>query len=728
VATQQNTADSAQAGVMIRASTEAGAVEAMMALTPGHGAAFRFRTSANVSSINSYSSGPTAPYWVRLVRSGNTLTGYTAPDGVTWTQQGAATILMPGAAVLMGLVVSSTDPQILCTATFDHISVLAAQNDALSVAPGGTGTVNVLANDTGPAGTTLTVSAITQGVLGTVVDTGGGVLQYTPLSGTTADSDSFTYTVSDGLGDTATATVVINGVLAYYKFDEGSGTASADATGDGHTCTLSGATWTTGIQGTGALSCAGTSGSSAGIPALNLNTNTLTLTGWVRRSGTQNPFAALVFCRAGTTACGLHLGAANELRYTWNNSGSTYNYNSGLTLPDAQWTFVALVVTPDNATLYLQPQGGTLQSAVNPVANAVAAFDGVTTLGLDPGNSARCFRGALDEVRVYNTPLSADQIAALAVATPTVATAAAAAPAIVTSTNTALSVLGASTVFPESALSYTWATTSVPAGAAMPAFTINGSHAARNTTVLFSQAGRYTFSATIADTSGSTVTSSVTVTVNQALTSVNVTASTPVIGAQITQQFAAAALDQFGQNLATQPTFIWTSTGYGSVDSTGLFTTPYASGAASVSASYSGISSASMDVTASTPWKTWVLSTFSADEALAPTISGPDANPAGDGICNLLKYALNADPKSATPNLLPSLAVNGDNITFTYPQNDAATDLTYIVEQSQDLTTWTTATPTTTILSDDGSTSLMQATLPRGTETKLLLRLRVMTP
>jgi len=268
----------------------------------------------------------------------------------------------------------------------------------------------------------------------------------------------------------------------------------------------------------------------------------------------------------------------------------------------------------------------------------------------------------------------------------------------------------------------------VPAGAPTPAFTINGSHAARNTTVLFTQAGDYAFTVTIADTSGSTATSSVAVTVNQTLTYVNVTPGTPVIGNQIKQQFTAAAQDQFGNNLAVQPAFIWSSTGYGCVSTDGLYTTPYASGAASVSASYSNISSANIDVTASTPWKTWVTSTFSADEAQDPTVSGPLATPAGDGITNLLKYALNANPKASTPDLLPALALDGDNITFTYRQNNAATDLTYVVDQSQDLTTWTTASPCTTVLSDDGVTRHLQATFPRGTATKLLLRLRVVTP
>jgi len=726
VATQPNEADWAQAGVMMRATTAAGAAQAMMAITPAHGAEFQFRTATNLSTFNSIASGPAAPCWVRLVRSGSTITGYTSPNGVDWTQQDTANIPMPGSAVLLGLVVGSTNPQAFCTATFDNVSVLAAQNDSLNVTPGGAGAVNVLANDTGPAGTTLSVSSYTQGALGTVVDTGGGVLQYTPLSGTTASTDSFTYTVSDGLGDTATATVVINGLVARYQFDEGSGTTSEDATGNGNTCMLNNTPWTTGIQSTGALTFAGTSRSSAVIPALNLNTNTLTITGWVRRSGSQASFAGLVFCRAGTTACGLHLGTANELRYTWNNASATYNFNSSLTVPNAQWTFVALVITPVNATLYLQPLGSALQSAVNSVANTVAAFDGVTTLGQDPGS--RCYLGALDEVRIYNTPLSTAQIAALAITTPTVASAAAAAPATVASSNTALSVLGTSAIFPASALSYTWTTTTQPAGASTPVFTSNGTSAAQNTTVFFTQAGGYTFSVKIADGSGSSVTSSVAVTVNQTPTYVGVTSGTPVIGSNITQQFSATAVDQFGNNFAVEPTFTWTTSGYGNVSSNGLYTAPYASGVASVSASYSSSISANIDVTASTPWKTWVTSTFSADEAQDPTVSGPLANPARDGICNLLKYALNADPKSPTPHLLPVLALDGDNLTFTYQQNDAATDLTYVLEQSQDLSTWTTATPNTSLLSDDGFTRVIQATLPRGTGTQLMLRLRVVTP
>jgi hypothetical protein len=727
VVSQQNTGGWAKAGVMMRESTAAGAAHAMMVITPSNGTAFQWRPTTGASSSNT--GGRTAPYWVKLVRSGSTITGYSSANGTTWTQQSSTTVTMTGNSAVVGLAVDSANTASLSATTFDSISLMVAQNDALSVNPGVAGTVNVAANDTGPNGTTLSVSGFTQGTRGTVANLGGGVLQYTPQNGQVG-ADSFTYTVSDGLGDTATATVsvLINGLQAYYKMDEGTGTTSADLTGDAYTCTLAGATWTTGLEGTGALSFAGASTSIASIPAMNLNTNTLTITGWVKRNGTQNANAGVVFCRAGTTASGLFFGNANELRYNWNNASATYNFNSGLVPPSGQWTFVALVVTPTNGTLYLQPQGGSMQSATNTAANVADAFDGVTTFGQDTSSSTRCFNGALDEVRIYNTALNATQIAALAAASPTVATAAAAAPGTVAGASTALSVLGASNVFAESTLTYTWAATTLPAGASAPTYSANGTNAAKSATATFTQAGSYVFTVTIADSGGGTVTSTVPVTVSQTLTSVTAAAGAPVVGSQISQQFTATALDQFGNAFTVPPTFTWATAGYGSVSSSGLYTTPYASGTASVTASNGGISSTSTGVTASTPWKTWVTSTFTAAQALDPSVSGPLATPAKDGMSNLLKYALNAPPGSAATALLPVLSVNGSTLTFTYRQNDAATDLTYVVEQSPDLNTWTTATPSTSVLSDDGHTRVIQATLPRGTGTQLMLRLRVVTP
>ena len=67
-----------------------------------------------------------------------------------------------------------------------------------------------------------------------------------------------------------------------------------------------------------------------------------------------------------------------------------------------------------------------------------------------------------------------------------VATPASAAPSPVTGTTAVLSVLGADGLSGEASLTYSWAATALPSGAAAPTFSVNGSNAAKNTTATFS--------------------------------------------------------------------------------------------------------------------------------------------------------------------------------------------------------------------------------------------------
>ncbi len=92
---------------------------------------------------------------------------------------------------------------------------------------------DVLANDLEPDGDPLTIDSYTQGSLGSV-DLVGSTLVYTPGTGF-IDRDSFTYTVSDGLGETATATVnvmvaaVVSGEYAGLLFEDDTTGATAAA-------------------------------------------------------------------------------------------------------------------------------------------------------------------------------------------------------------------------------------------------------------------------------------------------------------------------------------------------------------------------------------------------------------------------------------------------------------------------------------------------------------------
>jgi hypothetical protein len=68
----QNTSDWAKAGVMIRETLDSDSPHAMMAITPGQGAAFQFRPSKGARSVNmSFGTPLSAPFWVRLARTIN---------------------------------------------------------------------------------------------------------------------------------------------------------------------------------------------------------------------------------------------------------------------------------------------------------------------------------------------------------------------------------------------------------------------------------------------------------------------------------------------------------------------------------------------------------------------------------------------------------------------------------------------------------------------------------
>ena len=196
----------------------------------------------------------------------------------------------------------------------------------------------------------------------------------------------------------------------------------------------------------------------------------------------------------------------------------------------------------------------------------------------------------------------------------TVATPAQAAPNPVTGTSAGLSVLGQENGS-DSGLTYTWSS-SGPAGVT---FSANGTNGAKNTTATFVQAGRYTFTATISDGSQS-VGSSVTVTVNQTLTRIQVSPATATVPDGATQQFGASALDQFGAPMATQPAFTWSldAGGLGKISHNGLYNAPKTGVGSATVRARNGTTSATATVS--------VVASGTADQTSSPT-STPTPTP-----------------------------------------------------------------------------------------------------
>ncbi|HEX7021026.1 MAG TPA: phospholipase D-like domain-containing protein, partial [Gemmatimonadaceae bacterium] len=133
VATVQNVAAWTKAGVMIRASLSPSSQQAFMLVSPGKGVAFQRRRTSGGTSVHTAGSASTAPRWVRLTRSGGTITAFESSNGSTWTQVGSDNIAMPE-TIFVGLGVSSHVRGSLAQATFDSVSVTVAAGQSL---PGG---------------------------------------------------------------------------------------------------------------------------------------------------------------------------------------------------------------------------------------------------------------------------------------------------------------------------------------------------------------------------------------------------------------------------------------------------------------------------------------------------------------------------------------------------------------------------------------------------------------
>ncbi|MFF4418677.1 hypothetical protein ACFYY8_39625 [Streptosporangium sp. NPDC001559] len=118
----------AKAGLLVRQSLEQGTPYAAVMLTGDHGVRMQY------NYVHDVPGGPhNGPQWLRLTRSGDTVTGYESDDGRTWSEVGAVTLTGLPETVEIGLF--ATSPGALwdmarafaqATATFDQITLRGA--------------------------------------------------------------------------------------------------------------------------------------------------------------------------------------------------------------------------------------------------------------------------------------------------------------------------------------------------------------------------------------------------------------------------------------------------------------------------------------------------------------------------------------------------------------------------------------------------------------------------
>jgi hypothetical protein len=258
-----------------------------------------------------------------------------------------------------------------------------------------------------PTGTTKIGGAFAAIGKVTTLDSHGGTVLFNAGSG--AVSHTFN-------GQSFNKIIVNDGLGAYWKLDESSGTALADQSGYGNALTLSAASFTSSppsvsftdgsaVAFTGAVSASLTASPPAGIPAVNA---AKTVGAWIKLGSTAVVQDAIAL-GDGTNGVKLGIQSVGSLAvWTWGASPTTLA--STLAPTDGAWHQVTYTYDGTTNRLYLDGVLANSTSTTPPTATTtvvdLGSYDG--THELMANNSA------IDEVRVYNRALTAAEVSGLA--------------------------------------------------------------------------------------------------------------------------------------------------------------------------------------------------------------------------------------------------------------------------------------------------------------------------
>ncbi len=215
---------------------------------------------------------------------------------------------------------------------------------------------------------------------------------------------------------TPTVAPVTSGLVLSHQMSAGTGTTSLDETTNANNGTLTnGPTWTTGYLGSG-ISFDGTNDYISVPHSSTLAlTGDMTITAWVKPTDRQ--YDGIVGKTSGNTAAPYDFyltGTTGIPRFLRGNGSASASVDASAAPATGQWSHVAVVMSGTTVTHYL-----------NGVANGSGTLS--TTIG-DAGGALRIgsraddvtmFKGVMDDVRIYNRALSADEISRIKAPAPT---------------------------------------------------------------------------------------------------------------------------------------------------------------------------------------------------------------------------------------------------------------------------------------------------------------------
>ena len=209
-------------------------------------------------------------------------------------------------------------------------------------------------------------------------------------------------------------------LVAYYKMSDGSGATLTDNSSNSNDGTLTGSDW---VAATSPVSSNGDyslnfDGSNDYVDcgndaSLKITGSSITLSAWIRAEnfGTYSWINSIIDFHSNSKGYGLRCGGSGILSFNLGNGTNWYEITSSAdALSTGEWYFV--VGTYDGSTQRIYVNG----TQVSSIARSFSIAANTTSdfyIGESDTYSGRRFDGRIDEVAVWNTPLSASAITAI---------------------------------------------------------------------------------------------------------------------------------------------------------------------------------------------------------------------------------------------------------------------------------------------------------------------------
>ncbi len=207
-------------------------------------------------------------------------------------------------------------------------------------------------------------------------------------------------------------------LIAYYPFNEGQGTATVDATGNGNEGTFDGdVQWVAGYKG-GAVRF-DTAGERIVIGPLDptARTNAMTLAAWINWEGSGSTIAhqGIIGKRLGWPTDGSTVKWFWEttptgdliMRADYNGGGTSFGWGNGVLADYAnEWTHVAVTWEDEAASQYINGE----EVSSGTVTLREAANDTPVTIGCVASDNTETFIGIIDEVQFYDVALTTAEL------------------------------------------------------------------------------------------------------------------------------------------------------------------------------------------------------------------------------------------------------------------------------------------------------------------------------